>query len=152
MAATIGPKPASRLIWNASESVPIGRYRVQTAGPTDRRRSVVVLPPDELAIRLAEGGYLPHGVPPIKRILALPKQIVCRSGPTITVDGIAVARRAKDRCGRLLPNWGGAQSITAKVFIMNWGKPASLCGRYSDGCKARPLSAAPSRLGRSRRK
>jgi type IV secretory pathway protease TraF len=86
--ATIGEKPVPRFVWNASESVPIGLYRVQ---PTDRlivTDLVVAFPPEGLATRLAQGGYLPRGIPLIKRVLALPGQIVCREKLTITVDGI----------------------------------------------------------------
>ena len=35
---------------------------------------VVAMPPEPLATFLADGGYLPRGVPLIKRILALPGQ------------------------------------------------------------------------------
>src|SRR5215831_21114509 len=87
---TTGPKPAPTLVWNASESVPIGLYRVQPAGKLTVTGLVVVLPPEPLATFLAEGGYLPRGVPLIKRVLALPGQTICRKGPAIIVDGIPV--------------------------------------------------------------
>jgi type IV secretory pathway protease TraF len=77
---TIGPKPAPSLVWNASESVPIGLYRVQPAGKLTVTDLVVAMPPEPLATFLAEGGYLPRGLPLIKRVLALPGQTVCRRG------------------------------------------------------------------------
>ena len=61
-----------------SESVPKGLYGVQPARRIIVTELVVVLPPEPLATFLANGGYLPRGVPLIKRILALPEQIVCR--------------------------------------------------------------------------
>jgi type IV secretory pathway protease TraF len=76
IAATIGPKPAPRFVWNASESVPVGLYGVQPAGHLNVTDLVVAFPPENLAIVLAEGGYLPRGVPLIKRILALPGQLI----------------------------------------------------------------------------
>src|SRR5262249_55997813 len=74
---TIGPKPAPSLVWNASESVPIGLYRVQPAGKLTVTGLVVAMPPEPLATFLAEGGYLPRGVPLIKRVLALPVHPTC---------------------------------------------------------------------------
>ena len=68
-AATIGEKPIPRFVWNASESVPIGLYRVQPADQLIVTDLVVAFPPEGLATRLAQGGYLPRGIPLIKRVL-----------------------------------------------------------------------------------
>jgi conjugative transfer signal peptidase TraF len=132
VAATAGEKPVPLFVWNASESVPIGLYRVQPADRLIVTDLVVAFPPDDLASRLAEGGYLPRGVPLIKRVLALPGQIVCREQLTITVDGIEMgAARARDRRGRVLPSWQGCRTLAqGEVFLMNWDEPASLDSRY----------------------
>jgi conjugative transfer signal peptidase TraF len=132
MAATIGPKPAPRVVWNASESVPIGFYRVQPPDQLNVSNLVIAFPPEQLATVLAEGGYLPRGVPLIKRVLALPLQIVCRQEMRITVDGIdAGTARERDRRGRLLPSWQGCRALRhGEVFLMNPDKPTSLDGRY----------------------
>ena len=131
-AVTIGPKAVPRLVWNASESVPMGLYRVRPAFRLVVTDLVVAFPPEPLATFLADGGYLPHGVPLIKRILALPEQMVCRNGLAITVDGVEVgAAREHDRRGRLLPVWQGCRAVRpGEVFLMNWDEPASLDGRY----------------------
>ena len=130
--ATMGPKPAPSLVWNASESVPLGLYRVQPAGKLTVTELVVAMPPEPLASFLAESGYLPRGVPLIKRILALPGQSVCRNELRIVVDGIDMgAARERDRRGRALPVWRGCRIIPmGEVFLMNWDEPASLDGRY----------------------
>ena len=93
---------------------------------------VVAFPPEPLATFLADGGYLPLGVPLIKRILALPKQIVCRKDLAITVDAIEMGTaRERDRRGRLLPVWQGCRLVrSGEVFLMNWDEPASLDSRY----------------------
>jgi conjugative transfer signal peptidase TraF len=131
-AITIGPKPVPRLVWNASESVAMGLYGVQPAYRLIVTDLVVVFPPEPLATFLADGGYLPHGVPLIKRILALPEQTVCRTDLTITVDGVEMGpARIRDRRGRLLPVWQGCRVVRqGEVFLMNWDEPASLDGRY----------------------
>jgi conjugative transfer signal peptidase TraF len=129
---TMGPKPAPSLVWNASESVPIGLYRVRPAGKLAVTNLVVALPPEPLATFLADGAYLPRGVPLIKRVLALPGQTVCRAALAITVNGIDMgSARERDRRGRALPTWQGCRLLTrGEVFLMNWDEPASLDGRY----------------------
>ena len=131
-ALTIGPKPVPRLVWNASESVPMGLYGVQPARRLIVTDLVVAFPPEPLATFLADGGYLPHGVPLIKRVLALPEQMVCRNDFAITVDGIEMgAARERDRRGRPLPVWRGCRVILrGEVFLMNWQSTDSLDGRY----------------------
>jgi conjugative transfer signal peptidase TraF len=119
-------------IWNASNSVPIGLYRVQPATRLAVTELVAVQPPDLLATFLDLNGYLPIGVPMLKRVLALPGQTVCRKGITIAVDGIDVgeARQRAGR-GRRLPVWHGCRVIAAgDVFVMNWQSADSLDGRY----------------------
>ena len=83
-------RPAPRLIWNASASVPIGLYAVHPAGALHVNELLVVMPPEPLATFLDERRYLPQGVPLLKHVLALPGQTVCRSDRTITVDGVAM--------------------------------------------------------------
>ena len=64
------------------QSVPVGLYRVQPAAKLVVADLAVAMPPEPLATFLADGGYLPHGVPLIKRILALSGQTVCRRALT----------------------------------------------------------------------
>jgi conjugative transfer signal peptidase TraF len=131
-ALTMGAKPMPRFVWNASESVPLGLYSVEPVGKLAVTNLVVAAPPQPLAAFFAERGYLPLGVPLIKRILALPGQSVCRSKLAISVDGIEMgAALTHDRRGRALPVWQGCRAIAqGEVFLMNWDEPASLDGRY----------------------
>lgn len=119
-------------IWNASRSVPIGLYRLQ---PSDRlvvTELVAVRPPEPLATFLDLNGYLPIGVPMLKRVLALPGQTVCRKGLTISIDAIEVGEAlSRDRRGRPLPSWQGCHVLGAdELFLMNWQSDDSLDGRY----------------------
>jgi type IV secretory pathway protease TraF len=77
-------------IWNASKSVPIGLYRLQPAQPLTVTELVAVRAPEPLATFLDLNGYLPTGVPMLKRVLALPGQTVCRTELTILVDNIEI--------------------------------------------------------------
>ncbi|WP_036037560.1 S26 family signal peptidase, partial [Bradyrhizobium yuanmingense] len=108
LVATIVLEPLPLFIWNASASVPIGLYRL---GPVDQfqvTELVAVQAPEPLATFLDLNGYLPLGVPMLKRVLALPGQSVCRSGLTISVDDVAVGEaKDHDGRGRPLPKWQG---------------------------------------------
>ena len=119
-------------IWNASDSVPPGLYRLEPATTLNVTELVAVQPPDLLATFLDLNDYLPIGVPMLKRVLALPGQTVCRNGPSISVDGVEVGQaRERDGRGRPLPVWHGCQIIAdGDVFVMNWQSEDSLDGRY----------------------
>lgn len=119
-------------IWNASESVPIGLYRLQEAGQLDVTELVAVRPPEPLASFLDFNGYLPSGLPMLKRVLALPGQTVCRTGLTIVVDSVEMGQaRERDHRGRPLPVWRGCRVIAQdEIFLMNWQSAESFDGRY----------------------
>ena len=120
------------LVWNASASVPIGLYAIQPVDQLGINELVVVRPPDNLASLLANGGYLPRGVPLVKRVAALPGQTVCRVGGAVTIDTIAAGEaRERDSRGRPLPVWQGCRVLAdGEVFLMNPQSADSFDGRY----------------------
>jgi conjugative transfer signal peptidase TraF len=124
--------PVPKLIWNASASVPIGLYAVKPISVHHIGDLVVVRPPEALAAFLDTRGYLARGVPLLKHIAALPGQVVCRTGRTITVNGVTMGHAlAHDHLGRILPGWEGCRPIADhEVFLMNWQSENSLDGRY----------------------
>lgn len=129
--AAIGGWPPL-VLWNTTASAPIGLYRLQREHAPRVGDWVVVRPPKLLAAWLAERGFLPAGVPLLKRIAATAPSAVCRSGAAVDIDGsaTAVARRV-DRFGRRLPVWSGCHRLTpAEVFLLNADAPGSLDGRY----------------------
>jgi len=130
--STIAAKPTARYIWNASESVPAGLYQLRPMGKLAATELVAVQPPEPLATFLADGFYLPRGIPLLKRVLALPGQTVCRDGLTITVDYSWVGEaRERDSRNRPLPNWQGCHIVAdGEVFLMNRRSADSLDGRY----------------------
>src|SRR3546814_2905757 len=85
-----------------------------------------------MASFLAAGGYLPPGVPLLKRVLGLPGQKVCRVGRTITVDRVAMGQaRETDRLGRAMPDCQCCRRIAdGAVFLMNLSFPDRLVVRY----------------------
>ncbi|MCK1323561.1 S26 family signal peptidase [Bradyrhizobium sp. 156] len=123
---------APKLIWNASASTPIGLYAIEPERAPEVTDLVAVRAPEPLASFLAEGGYLPRGVPLMKRIAALPGQRVCRTGVAITIDAVPMGEALEhDRRGNLLPIWQGCRVVAeGELFLMNWQVRDSLDGRY----------------------
>jgi conjugative transfer signal peptidase TraF len=121
-----------KLIWNASPSVPTGLYWLRSGSDFKVGDLVVVAAPAALADFLTQRGYLPLGLPLLKRVAAGPGQVVCRAGLSITVDGVLVGQALRsDRDGRALPVWQGCRRISAtEIFLMNVDVPNSLDGRY----------------------
>ena len=72
LVATTALEPLPLFIWNASASVPIGLYRLRPAENFNVTDLLAVEPPEPLATSLDLNGYLPIGVPMLKRVLALP--------------------------------------------------------------------------------
>jgi conjugative transfer signal peptidase TraF len=121
-----------KLIWNASASTPIGLYAIEPERSPEVTDLLAVRPPEPLATFLADGGYLPRGVPLMKRIAARPGQRVCRTGLAITVDGVPMGKALeRDRRGNPLPVWQGCRVVAkGELFLMNWQVRDSLDGRY----------------------
>ncbi|MGX9943100.1 S26 family signal peptidase [Bradyrhizobium denitrificans] len=130
--APVWSRPDIRFIWNASASVPIGLYRIVPGNDVDVTDLAVVMPPDELAAFLDERGYLPRGLPLIKRVLALGGTRICRRGSAIIAyDGIYGQAFARDTRGRPLPDWQGCRTLhDGEAFFMNWDSPDSFDSRY----------------------
>jgi type IV secretory pathway protease TraF len=118
-------------VWNASASVPTGLYAIRGKASLHVRERVAIDPPPELRRLLGERGYLPTGVPLIKRIAAVSGERVCRFGHRVTIDGdFAGIARARDRLGRPLPAWFGC--LTASMVAIS-------------ACCAWPMSSAARR-------
>ncbi|WP_268843584.1 S26 family signal peptidase [Acidocella facilis] len=124
--------PHPELLWNATASTPIGLYRLQAAKILHDGELVVAVPPPPIASFLAQGGFLPRGVPLLKHIAALAGQTVCRAGNVVTIDGIAAGvAHDLDSWHRPLPRWSGCRALrTGEIFLMNASVPDSLDGRY----------------------
>jgi conjugative transfer signal peptidase TraF len=125
--------PVSRYaVWNASASVPTGLYAIRGKSSLHVGERVAIEPPSAVRRLLATRGYLPAGLPLLKRIAAVSGQRICRFGHGVTVDGefVAVAR-ARDHLGRPLPAWFGCRTLQAgELFVMNPAAPDSFDGRY----------------------
>ena len=66
--ATVQRQNVPQYVWNLTPSVPEGLYAVEPARYLRITMLVVVRPPQPLASLLDDGGYLPPGVPLLKRM------------------------------------------------------------------------------------
>lgn len=124
--------PAPRLVWNASASAPIGLYRVQLGIRIDQGDLVLAGLPDIPRILAAERGYLPDGVPLIKRVAGKAGDWVCGDSDTVMINGHAVASRiARDSENRSLPRWTDCRVLAeSEVFLLMADVPDSFDSRY----------------------
>ena len=131
---------------------------VEPAGRLAVTELVAVRPLEPLATFLDLNGYLPIGVPMLKRVLALPGQTVCRKGLTISVDGIDMGDAlSRDSRGRPLPVWQGCRVVGAdELFLMNWqseelsGRPLLRACSCTLPSSARRCPCGPERSNRDR--
>ncbi|MGL4261893.1 MULTISPECIES: S26 family signal peptidase [unclassified Afipia] len=127
------PDRTPHYIWNLTPSIPRGLYRLDPDADVTVTTLVAVRLPEPLATALDLNGYLPLGVPLLKRVVALPGQEVCRANVTITVDAVALPSpsRLRDSRNRPLPSWQGCHCVgDDEIFLMNWDSDDSLDGRY----------------------
>lgn len=129
-------KPLPHLVYNPSNSVPVGWYRVEPLPqqPNQLRvgSTVLVHLPAEAAALAAQRGYLPLHVPLLKRVGAVPPQLVCITGQVLRIDGHTVATALSvDRMGRPLHGWPQCRRLQAgEVFLLSRTNPASFDSRY----------------------
>ncbi len=136
--AALAPQP--RIVWNASASMPTGLYRVYVGHRPATGDLALIDPPERVASLLAARGYLPRGVPLLKRVAATDGALVCRSGDFVTVDGVGVARALdRDRMGRPLPRWFGCRRLQRGELFLLGDAPDSFDSRYFE---ALPAAAA----------
>lgn len=130
--ATIVAPPAPRLVWNVSESAPIGLYQVVPGAPLSRGDMTVAWTPDPYRSLAAERRYLPVNVPLLKAVAASPGERICAIGESLYVSGRWTARRlAHDGAGRPMPMWTGCQTLGEDQYLLLMtGSAASFDGRY----------------------
>lgn len=132
IAAPVRSPERALFVWNVSASAPIGLYRVTHGRALARGDLVLAQPAPALAAFAARRGYLPMGVPLVKRIAALAGDAVCARQMQIVIDGrLAAARRAADSKHRFLPVWSGCRTLSVgEVFLLMANVPNSFDGRY----------------------
>ncbi|WP_053268304.1 S26 family signal peptidase [Pseudomonas chlororaphis] len=133
-------QPLPRLIYNPSDSVPVGWYRVdpQRYGadslpcPLSVGSVVLTTLPPDVAALAAQRGYLPAHVPLLKRVGAVAPQHVCIVAGQVRIDGVPVATALPaDRLGRPLPSWPHCRPLAeGELLLLSVTNPASFDSRY----------------------
>ena len=119
LVAAMAFKPLPLLIWNASDSVPVGLYLVRKRQPTIDEIAVIA-PPDWVRLYALSRGYLPADVWLLKPVFAMSGSVICGVGTHVFVDGKLVARAKKfDKQQRILPVWKGCRTLKSEeIFVL----------------------------------
>jgi conjugative transfer signal peptidase TraF len=135
----VQPRPI--LVWNATASAPRGFYCIAPLTRLQAGDLVLVQPDPASAAPYAERGYLPLGMPLLKRVGALGGMRVCEHGGDVTIEGRHVANAlTNDGRGRPMTSWSGCRALSnGEFFALNADAPTSLDGRYFGPS---PLSSA----------
>lgn len=145
VAATLASPPRPILIWNVSESAPLGLYRVDTPKRLVVGDMVAARVPRPWRQFAGARHYVPVNVPLIKRIAAIGGDRVCATGPTLFVNGaVAAQRRRHDGAGRTMPAWSGCVTLRRDQYLLLMPAAASFDGRYFGPTRSLDL------LGRAR--
>lgn len=119
-----------KLIYNASESAPIGFYWIDQQ-PISRGDYVYVRVPERVRDLAIKRGYLPPDVPLLKRVVGLNGDRICRDAIEISVNGAVVATaERRDGLGRAMPDWHGCHILTDRTVFLLQDHPRSFDGRY----------------------
>lgn len=129
-------RPAVHIVYNPSDSVPVGWYRIEPADSLSRPLPVnsIVLArlPADVAALAAQRGYLPSHIPLLKRLGAVAPQHVCIVAGVARIDGVpAAAVLTVDRRGRPLPSWPQCRRLhPGELFLLSTTNSASFDSRY----------------------
>ena len=128
--------PSAHVVYNPSNSVPVGWYRIEPVSSLADSLHVgsIVLArlPTEAAALAAQRGYLPPHIPLLKRIGAVASQHVCIVNGVVRIDGVPVAAVLRaDRMGRPLLSWQQCRALAeGELFLLSATSPASFDSRY----------------------
>ena len=120
------------LVYNPSDSVPRGWYRIVSADSLQVGSIVLARLSAPAAALAAQRGYLPAGIPLLKRIGAVEPQWVCVDGISVRIDDVTVAAVTRaDGHGRPLSAWSQCRRLAhGELFLLSNTNPASFDSRY----------------------
>ncbi len=123
------------VVYNPTDSVPRGWYRISSidnAVSLPVGSFVLARLPADVAAFAGQRGYLPSGIPILKRVGAVAPQAVCVRGRNVLVDGEVVATaRTHDGAHRPLQAWIQCRPLAeGELFLLSDTNPASFDSRY----------------------
>jgi conjugative transfer signal peptidase TraF len=110
---------ASRLVWNATPSLPLGLYWLSRGSPVEKGRLVAFPVPPGVEDLVRERRYLPPGAFLVKPVVATSGDVVCTDGGTLSVNGRPLgAILTEDSARRPLPHYAGCGPVgSGEVFV-----------------------------------
>tara|TARA_R110001599_G_scaffold9532_1_gene47271 strand:+ start:540 stop:1133 length:594 start_codon:yes stop_codon:yes gene_type:complete len=121
------------LLYNPSQSAPLGWYRVEPLSVISCGDLVVSHLPEAASRLAAKRGYLPSGIPVIKTVRALEGDRVCTVDEVLFINGTPAVRLLfADSLGRTLPSpWKACRLLQPGEVLLLSGRTAdSFDGRY----------------------
>jgi len=124
-----------KYVWNASESLPRGLYRITK--PSFIKGELVLVQLPKWAQFLADQRkYLPGNIPALKRIFGVRGDVVCRSDETILINRTIVAiAKTRDYSNRKMPVWRGCKRLNSDELFLLTEHSNSFDGRYFGAVK-----------------
>lgn len=129
--ATSIARPPPLLLWNASASIPEGLYLIVPGDKVHRGDSVIASLREPFRSFAARRGYLPSGVPLVKRVAAVAGDRICARRATVSIDGRpAAVLKSSDALGRALTGFKGCSDLRAGEYLLLGDSAWSFDGRY----------------------
>jgi conjugative transfer signal peptidase TraF len=127
--ASVIPSPS--LLWNRSESEPLGLYVRSAAAPGRGQIIAFPAPPSVLSYASGRMAYL-RRIPILKEVAAMPGDTVCTLDGKLTINGAWRAPiLSQDAEGRPLPQWQACRRLeTGEIFVFSNRIPNSFDSRY----------------------
>lgn len=120
------------LVYNPTDSVARGWYWIGPPEALHAGKAVLIRLPAGVAAFAAQRGYLPAGVPLLKRIAAVAPQVVCLRRGVVHIDGVAVgAVLTHDGAHRRMQSWAQCRVLAeGELFLLSNVHAASFDSRY----------------------
>ena len=135
-------EPQKRLVWNRTESAPLGLYWLSN-DPITKHCWVIVSAGSDASLWAQKNGFVGASWPLIKRVYGIPGDQICRSKNAIFVNEIRVAEVHNiARNGAELPRWEGCFELSSDEYFLLNTHPNSLDGRYFGATHSSDLDGA----------
>lgn len=121
-----------RILYNKSDSAPIGWYKLDPDGAPTRDAMVAAFAPAEARNLADMRDYLPYRIPLLKSVWAVAGDQVCSENKVIKAPKRPdIYTEARDSLGRDLPHWEGCITIEEdEVFLVSTYVQNSFDSRY----------------------